>query len=208
MLNIKLSFALLGLLGFACSTSAFAGLITFSGSGTSGTISPDSLPWNLTLNSDTVSDLRGVSVWGTPGLSNGDVTWPAGTDPAIAFTITFTDLPDGVTIDQSPDPYPTGFDDYTRDHNSTDTVIWTPTYTGGDSVTFNAPTGYTLTPGTQFYINVAFAGGTVDTVNFTGDFETTEVLGGEVPEPSSLSLVALGLFGAAIFARKRLWSGR
>jgi hypothetical protein len=204
MLNTKLTVALLGLLGISCGTSAFASTIPFAGTGASGTINPSSLAWTLTPNSDTVSILRGVSVWGTPGLGTGDDTWPAATDPAIAFTITFSSLPGGVTIDQSADPSPTAFDDFTRGHNADDTVIWTPTYTGGNTVTFNAPGGYSLTPGTQFYINIAFAGGTIDTVNFTGDFVTTEVLGGEVPEPGSLLLAGLGLISIAIFARKRL----
>jgi len=203
MLNIKLTVAVLGLLGISCGTNAFASVIPFAGSGSTGTINPG-LPWTLTPNSDTVSILRGVSVWGTPGLGSGDDTWPAATDPAVEFSITFTGLPGGVTIDQSPDPSPTAFDDFTRDHNANDTVIWTPTYTGGNTVTFDAPAGYTLTPGTQFYINIAFAGGTVNTVDFTGDFVTTEVLGGQVPEPGSLLLVGLGLISTAIFARKRL----
>jgi hypothetical protein len=144
-------------------------------------------------------------VWGTPGLGDAYETWPAGSDPAIAFSITFTGLPVGVTIDEAADPHPTSSDDFTRFHNAADTVIWIPTYTGGNSATFNAPGAYSMPSGTQFYINIAFSGGAVNSVTFTGDFETTGVLPvGGVPEPGSLALVAMTLSAAALFARNRI----
>ena len=69
-----------------------------------------------------------------------------------------------------------GFDNYTRFHNTVgsdvDAVVWTPSYTGGDTVPLTAPAGLGLTMGTGFYVNLRFTADTVDTVNFTGDWTT------------------------------------
>ena len=185
-------------LGFLCllfgvviaGRAAQATTINFSGGGASGTIPPGALPWVVTPDDQNVdSFLRAVSTWGTPGLGTGSNTWPTGNGDAIAFTITFTGLPTGVTIDQTPDSNPTGFTDFTRFHSNGDSVVWTPTYSGGDSVTFTAPVGFDLPPGTEFYTNVAFSGGTVSGVQFTGDWTTTA----EVPEPATLPLLGFGL---------------
>ena len=160
--------------------------INFSGSGVSGTINPDALPWVLTPNDTGIGiSPRGISVWGTPGLSGGNDIWPAGNGAAIAFTITFSGLAGGITIDSSADPNPSGFDDFTRFHSNGDSVIWTPSV-GGNTVTFTAPGGGSLTAGTPFFTNIAFSGGLVYTVTFSGMWTTSDV-----PEPGTLSLVGL-----------------
>jgi hypothetical protein len=139
-------------------------------------------------------------VWGSPGLSTGTDTWPALTGEAVEFSITFTGLPGGVTIDQSADPTPLSFNDFTRFHSTGDSTIWTPTYSGGNTVTFDPPSGFSLAPGTDFFVNIAFTGGPVNGVQFTGDFITAAT----VPEPGSLLLVAVGLLSAALCARRRI----
>ena len=208
MLNAKRIFMPLVVLAVAAGTAAPAATIAFSGSGTSGTINPDSLLWTLVPDDSTVCctptppnpAARDISVWGIPELGSSDEFWPSGVGDAVSFSITFTGLPGGVTIDQTADPAPTGFDDYTRFHNGDDTIIWTPSYSDGDTVTFTAstPSEY-LSAGTPFYVNIAFTGGTVDTVDFTGDWTTAEV-----PEPGSLSLAVLAFLGMAAFARRRI----
>jgi hypothetical protein len=202
VLNAKRIFMPLVVFVVAAGSAAPAATIDFSGSGTSGTINPNSLAWVLTPDDSAVpflSSPRDISVWGSPGLGENYNTWPTGDGQAVSFSITFTGLPDGVTIDQTADTMPTGFDDFSRFHNDTDTIIWTPSYSGGDSVTFTAPSGYSMPAGTEFYVNIAFAGGTVDTVDFTGDWTTAAV-----PEPGSLLLAAVAFLGMAALARRRV----
>jgi PEP-CTERM motif len=190
-------FSVLVLLGaLAAASVAQGGTISFSGLGFSGTMNPNSLPWVVTANDTSVSSgFRGISVWGTPGLGAGNDAWPSGIGSATAFTITFTGLPNGVTIDQTADPTPFSFDDYTRFQSPNGSSVWTPNYSGGNSVTFTAPGP--MTAGTNFFVNVAFTGGAVnDSIGFNGSFTTT-------PEPGSLSLMFVGLAGAAILARRR-----
>jgi len=138
--------------------------ITFSGSGSSGVLNPGQ-PWEVTPNSQTVDPgFRGVSVWGTPGLGFGDDVW-TGSPGVVGFTITFLNLPAGVTIDQTPNSG--GFNDDTRFAGLDG--LWVPIFTGGNTVTFIGSTD-SLSAGSPFFVNVAFAGGTVTTVNFTGEW--------------------------------------
>lgn len=191
-------------LALASASTVKCGPITFSGAGTSGTMNPNSLSWQFNPN-DSSFGMRGVPVWGSPGLLLGQDTWPTGDGQALSFTIIFTSLPVGVTIDQTPDPTPASIDDFTRFESSLDTVIWTPSYAGGNSVMFTPPGSYSIPTGAQFFVNVAFTGdaaslGAMSTVQFTGDWTTTST----VPEPDSVSLLILGLSGAGLLLRRRI----
>lgn len=171
--------------------TASGGTISFSGSGNSGTITPGNLPWVLSSN----SSLRNVPVWGVPGLGRSSVDWPPGNGLATSLTVTFTGLPLGVSIDQTPDPAPTLLDDFTRlEAGCNPCTIWTPSYIAGNTVTFSAPIGGPVIPSENLFVNVAFTGGAVPSVTFTGAWTTA------VPEPTSLSLTVPALLGAAVYA--------
>src|SRR5580698_5906587 len=88
--------------------SASAETISFGGSGTTGTL-PTGEPWAIIAD----PSQRDVPTWGIPGLGLGNATY-GGPDALIEFSITFTNLPVGITIDQTPDPTPFGYDDFTR----------------------------------------------------------------------------------------------
>ena len=207
--RLAMLFALVVLIG---GSVAVAAVIPFAASGSSGTIPPAGLVWSMTDGG--TNPFRGVSIWGIPGLGDGNQTWPPGVGNLLSFTITFNGLPTGVAIDQSPDTNPTGVDDFTRFHRGDDGIIWTPSFTGTNSVTFDPPTGYSMPPGTEFFINIAFNdGGTAPTstvqfttVDFTGSWTTDAVA--DIPEPATVSLVTLALFGTAVMARRRLRAGR
>ena len=195
------------------SSVAVAAVIPFDGSGSSGTIPPGSLQWTMTDGGDNI--FRGVSIWGIPGLGNGNQTWPLGVGNLISFTITFNGLPAGVAIDQTPDPSPTGVDDFTRFHRGDDGVIWIPSFSGTNTVTFDPPTGYSMPPGTEFFLNIAFTDGMTaasaasvqfTNIDFTGSWTTDAVEA--VPEPASISLVALAALGAALIGRRQLRAER
>ncbi|HLK69456.1 MAG TPA: hypothetical protein VKU19_38760 [Bryobacteraceae bacterium] len=200
------SWTSIAMLLLACCSGLKAGNIDFSGSGTSGTINPGSLPWRLISDDATGTGLNcspptvnrcGISVWGMPGLGSFSQNWPAATDPALSLTITFTGLAPGVTIDQAADPARTGFDDFTRFHEIGDSIVWTPSYTGGNSVTFTAPKGFELDSGDDFFVNVAFTGGMISTASFTGSWSTRS--SSAVPEPGTLLLAAAAVAMVAVF---------
>ena len=199
------------LTAMAASLTGQCATIAFSGSGASGTINPDSLPWLLVPNDSTTPLNCGpgtinrcdISVWGVPGLGAANATWGDSSASAVAFTITFTNLPGGVTIDQTSDPDPSSFDDYTRFIDLDDSVVWTPSYSGGNTVTFTGP-GDQLSFGTDFFLNIAFTGGNIETADFTGSWTVASV-----PEPGTLALTGLVLLGAAVLAAAQpLMDGR
>ena len=181
---------------FAAAT-AFATVIPFSGSGSSGTISPGNLPWAVTSSTSGCDICRGLTVWNLPGFGSFNATWPSGVGNALAFTITFSGLPGGVSIDQTPDSDPTGFTDFTRFHYGDDSVIWTRTFTGSNTVTFTEPGATTMPPGTPFFANIAFNGGNFSSATFTGSFTTT-------PEPATFALMFAGVGAVVVLRRRKL----
>ena len=188
----KLLFGLPGLL--LVTSIGQSATVTFSGSGTTGTMSPG-VPWLLVANDSSLGG-SGISVWGTPGLAQDETTWPAADGVLSSLTITFTGLPAGVSINEAADPG--GYNDSTR-FQSNGGVDWTETFTGTNTVTFTAPAGQSVPAGGSFFVNIGFVGGTVSTVNFTGAFNGTAA-----PEPATLSMTGLALMGLA-FAGSRKW---
>jgi hypothetical protein len=160
--------------------------IPFSGSGNSGTISipPGTVPWSVQTITGPVGLLTG---WGIPGPGLATLLWP-GSGIETEFTVTFTNLPAGVTIDQ--DPTDTELVVFSPPNiNQT----WTPSFSpDGLTVTFTAPGGSSLAPGDSFFVNAIFNGQpSTDGVSFTGAFDPQLA----TPEPASLTLLGLGAAG-------------
>jgi hypothetical protein len=175
--------ALIGLL--AGSSISQASTITFSGSGTSGTIStpPGSIPWAYP-GSD-----AGVFAWGTPGLFDGIATW-GGANSESEFTITFTGLPAGVTITPI-DLTVGGSTPTTRFDDVTQSIDWNGTISpDGHTVDFVAPAGSPLKPGDGFFINVAFSASAGSSVSFSGAFDPQA---SAVPLPSAFNIGAASM---------------
>jgi hypothetical protein len=183
--------------------STVSAQIAFSGSETSGTIAPNNLVWSLVSNDQTVSgSFRGFSVFGLPGLGAGDVTWPSGVGMLQSFTITFTDLPSGVSIDQTPESDPHSYDDNTR--MQAGAAYFTRSFSGSNTVTFAAPAGSNLSAGTPFFLNIAFTGGAVTTVQFSGNWNSHTVTSVPTLSTWGLALCSLLLMGLALWKLPRL----
>jgi hypothetical protein len=176
-------------------------VIPFSDSGTSGTIAPGE-SWSV--------DDFGTFSWGSPGVGEGVLPWPGPPTPQdiTDFTITFTGLPTGVTID--PTSLATPAQDCAGNANG-GTVFcssfpslftqWIPTLSNGnDTITWEAPAGISLNGGDNYFANIFFTGA-VSSVTFTGGWSSPT----PVPEPGSLLFVAAGL--CAVVLRRRLSSG-
>jgi hypothetical protein len=189
--------AYVGLL--AAARLAQAGTISFAGSGSSGTIAlpSGSVPWSVQL--DTVNPPQ--SSWGIPGLMKGLVSWPAGNGSLTGFDVTFTGLPSGVSINPSPAPTsPFGSDNSTRFSDTTQGFLFDRSLSG-NSVTFTAPAGKSVSPGDNLFVNVVFTGN-AGPVTFSGHLTTTDTIAA-TPEPAALTLVGSGALGLLACAWKR-----
>lgn len=165
-------------------------VIPFSGSGASGTIAPG-LAWAINTSS--------TDSFGSPGVSQGVLAWPGSPTPQdiTDFTVTFSGLPTGVTID--PTSLATAAQDCAGNASggtvfcstvSGSYVQWTPTLSNGnDTITFEAPTGDSLNSGNDYFVNIFFNGNEGASVAFTGGWSSTST----VPEPGSLLLTVAGL---------------
>ncbi len=166
--------------------------IYFSGAPASGTD-----PFGLTYLTDVLTD-GGISVlaFGIPGLNAGTRPLPAGAPTIASFEIRFT----------GGSPLSTNLDtlDFfgTRLLNATtfgffDAVVSADRTTA----TFTAPAGLEIDPGERFFVNVVFAGTDLPT---TFDAVYNGTLGATaVPEPATIVLVATGLAGVTMLARRR-----
>jgi hypothetical protein len=171
-------------------------VISFSGSGTSGTIAPGE-PWlinGLSTNS-----------WSSPGLGLGTTQWPgAPTQQDITdFTITFTGLPTGVTIDPGSLATPADvcsgvFTVFCSGPTFLVGNQWVSTLSNGnDTITSAAPAGISLNGGDFYFVNVLFTG-PVSSVTFTGGWSTPT----PVPEPATLGLLSIGLLAISYVGRR------
>jgi hypothetical protein len=194
-----------------CAVAARADIIviSFSGSGTSGTIAPGN-PW--LINSAHTNDS-----WGSPGVLALATLWPGSPTPQdiTDFTITFTGLPTGVTIDPaSLSTGPCGRNDEfiigtefcsSYDAGITPFVPWTPTLSNGDdTITWEGGFfPYTILNGGASYFVSIFFTGPVSSVTFTGGWSTPAA----VPEPGSLLLLATAAGLCVAVLRRRAARG-
>ncbi|HTS49689.1 MAG TPA: PEP-CTERM sorting domain-containing protein [Bryobacteraceae bacterium] len=192
-----------------CAAAARADIIAipFSGSGSSGTIAPG-LAWSINDG--------GTFSFGSPGVGESVLPWPGAPTPVdiTDFTITFTRLPEGVTIDPaslatpgqdcgggasggtvfcSPGPGSEPFPGYTQ---------WIPTLSNDDrTITFDAPAGISLTAGDDYFVNIFFTQSEGEAVNFTGGWSSP------VPEPMSILLLGTVTVLCTLALRRRAARG-
>jgi hypothetical protein len=171
--------------------------VSFVGIGATGTdVYGNTWVWNTTLPLGFA--LPNVSVWGIPGLGNGNATWtgPATNDFDIVFGTAFT-LPGGVKIDFTPSTG--GYDDQTRFVNMATGGLWTEVAVSPTEIEFFAPAGSQLVAGQQFFVNVAMTGlltpAQIANIGFVASYSP-------VPVPPSVLLLAPGLLGL-VGIRKR-----
>ncbi|HEU0154489.1 MAG TPA: PEP-CTERM sorting domain-containing protein [Stellaceae bacterium] len=176
----------------AASMTAQAGIVrSFSGSGASGFLDPagPSEPWTYgNLSGAFPADVG----WGSPGVFLGD-TASNETVTVSDFEITFASPIDPASV-ASP----------TCSGSTTAFCLlvgglWTTVFDPAtpDSIAFVAPTGVSLDPGAQYFVNVfLLPGDGVSGEAFSGVWTAA------VPEPVGLAVLGTALFGFG-FARRR-----
>jgi len=185
------------MMGFA--GSAMADIITgYSGYGASGT-GLYGLSWSWNNTSPT------ASVWGEPGLGDGELTWTGPTVTDFAFILgTAFGVPAGTVILTTPAGEPVGgYTTDTRFSNTTAGVLWTavtPVGTNFDEIEFFAPAGGALVAGDSFFVNIALNTylPNLAEVGFVAQYSQP------VPLPPALAVFAPGLLGLIGLRRRFL----
>jgi hypothetical protein len=193
--------ALVATLGLAATAQAttfvdipgtgFAGIAGNGNSGTDAFGQP--WTWSKTLGGNGVA--KGLSVWGLPGLGDGEVNHYEGSVPAADFFISFLTSTTGAFIDTKASALPTGYDEETRfTVCSTTCVAWTPVYdpaTNPLEVNFLAPAGSTLVKGDEYFVNAVFTNGKLS----GKDAGFSAVFAAPAPEPAAWALMLIGIAG-------------
>lgn len=178
---------------------------TFSGSGSSGSLSSLSETW--VFNADGGAASTGyLNNWGSPGVGLGSASYGESA-PAYGFDITFTGGgpidPASITLGNSSACAGTTTGGTTFcSENSAGVDVWEAFQVGADSIDFLAQNpSFSLSQGDPYFTNIFFDGTTP--TSFTGTWLTnftptpptpTPTI---TPEPSSLLLLGTGLVGIA-----------
>jgi PEP-CTERM motif len=188
---------LVAALGLAASAQAYdipgTGFSAFPGGGNSGT-DAFGQPWSWGYTTGGYGVPAGLSVWGVPGLGDGEVDDYNGSVPATDFFVAFLTSATGTYINTTPSSGPGGYNEETRFTVCAPTcVAWTPVYNPAVDpleVDFYAPAGSSLVKGDEYFVNVVFTTGALSGTNagFSAVYSA-------IPEPASWAMMLLGVAG-------------
>ena len=190
--------ALVAALGLAAAAAQAADVIIpgtgFAGVAGNGNSGTDAFgqPWTWGFTTGVGGVAAGLSVWGLPGLGDGEVSQYNGSRPATDFFISFLTSGTGTFINTAPSPGPGGYNEFTR--MTVNGVAWTPSYSPGTDpleVDFTAPAGTELVNGEDYFVNVVFTTGDLSGAN--AGFSA--VYSSSVPEASTWAMMILGAAG-------------